>query len=428
MNSLIVSPAKDQITGTVSIPGSKSYTNRALIMASLTHGPVELVNPLFSDDTEAMIDCLQTLGLVVKTTPTKIMVNDDISSVTDGEYQLNARDSGTTIRFMLALCCVIPGVQVLQGNKRLQERPIRELVDALRQLGADIEYLKEEGHAPLRISSSHLNEGRITIPGDVSSQYITALLMISPYIGNVQIVVEGEQVSKPYIEMTIDGMRQWGVQVKNRDFTEYLISAGQQYQREHYTIEGDFSTAGYFFAIAALTESTITLQNLNPRSKQADMQLMESLEKLGSTIDRGDNSITIKGKMIPNIDIDMEDFPDQVQTMAVLCAFVPGTSVIRGVRSLRIKETERVIAVQAELKKMGISTKATHDVLTIYGGLPEAAAINTYNDHRMAMSFAIAGTKVAGMQINDPHVVAKTVPHYWQMLKEIGITISYNKV
>ncbi len=417
-------PLTQPVHATIAIPGSKSYTNRALIMAALTKGPVSIINPLFSDDTEALIECLQLLGIQVDVTSSTIVVQGDVSQVSDKEYELFARDSGTTIRFLLALLCVTPGTQILKGSKRLQERPIRDLVDGLRQLGADIEYLEQDGAPPLRIRSSSLNPGTARLKGDISSQFFSAILMIAPEVGAVTIEVEGEQISKPYIEMTIDSMRQWGIQVRNRYFERYEVPPNQHYSQTSYPVEGDFSSAGYFLAAAARTGSTITLTNLNPFSKQADRDLLDTLEELGSTVQRDDQSITITGAPIPNIDIDMEDFPDQVQTMAVLAAFAPGNTIIRGVRSLRVKETERVLALQHELKKMGISTSATHDVLTIAGGSPQGAEIDTYNDHRMAMSFAIAGLTLPGIRINNPHVVQKTFPDFWDKLQQLGVHIN----
>ena len=427
MKSYEIMPLEQPVTATVSIPGSKSYTNRALIMAALTKGEVILLNPLYSDDTEAMIECLRTLGIAIETQPDKIVVKGDISDIEDKEYELFARDSGTTIRFILALLCIVPGTKVLKGSERLNQRPIRHLVDGLRQLGAEIEYMETDGQPPLRITSSKLNSGVTKMKGDVSSQYFSALLMVAPLVGDVTIQVEGEQISKPYIDMTIDSMSYFGVSVQNKDFEKYVIRSGQHYAATEYVIEGDFSSAGYFFAIAALTGSTITIQNVNGRSKQADRDLVDTLEELGSIVKRRKNEITITGKMIPNIDIDMEDFPDQVQTVAVLAAFAKGTTIIRGVKSLRVKETERVLALQNELSKMGISTKASMNILTIYGGNPTGAAIDTYNDHRMAMSFAVAGTKLEGMSINNPEVVNKTFPEFWDTLKKLGVTISWRE-
>lgn len=413
-------PIPHPITGSVTVPGSKSYTNRALLTAALTKNSVMIEGPLVSDDTKAMISCLKTLGISLKEADDSIEVVGSIDSVADKEYNLDAHLSGITIRFLLALSCVLPGVQTLYGEIGLNKRPVRDLVDGLRQLGAHIEYLEKEGFPPVRVTSSRLNAGRVKMSGDVSSQYFSALLMIAPLIqGAMTIEVEGEQISRPYIDMTLDTMRQFGVVAENHNYKRYTVKSHQAYSSTFYKVEGDVSSASYFFAIAALTHSTITVHNLNPQSRQADMQFLEILAKMGSEIQYGDECITVRGHGVAQLDVDMEDCPDQAMTMAVLAAFAPGTTVIRGVQSLRVKETERVKAVEQELAKMGIYASSTHDTLTVHGGSPHGASIDTYGDHRMAMSFAIAGMCIPEVRINHPEVVGKTFPGFWRTLEEV---------
>lgn len=398
----------------IEIPGSKSFTNRALVMAALTKGPVTLYNPLYSEDTEAMIGALRTLGLRIETFPDRIIVCDDISVVQNKTCELFAKDSGTTMRFLLTLACLTPGIKVIRGNARLNVRPIKDLVETLRLLGAKIDYLEKEGEAPLKIHSCSLSGHEVTIDATISSQFLSALLMISPLLNGLKIHLKGELISKPYASMTIQMMQASGIDV----LPGYHIPPGQHYQAHQYTIEGDFSSAGYFFALAALTQSTITLKNLNPHSTQADRKFLDILASMGNEILRGDQGITIIGKQILPLTLDMEDCPDQVQTMAVLAAFAKGVTKISGVRSLRLKETERVQALKNELAKMGIRTEDTHDTLTIYGGDPHAGVIETYGDHRMAMAFAVAGAKLPDMKILNPEVVNKTFPTFWDKLKE----------
>ena len=255
--------------------------------------------------------------------------------------------------------------------------------------------LKKKGQAPLKIHSSALRLGsEVTIDASMSSQFFSALLMIAPLLGWLKNSSWGELISRPYVDMTIHAMHEWGVDVLLMEDGGYHIPRGQHYRENHYVIEGDFSSAGYFFAIAALTQSTITLKNLNPQSMQADRKFLNILARMGNEISMSDHGITIIGKQILPLSLDMEDCPDQVQTMAVLAAFAKGVTKISGVRSLRLKETERVEALKNELAKMGIKTEDTHDTLTIYGGDPHAAIIDTYGDHRMAMAFAVAGTKL----------------------------------
>ena len=421
MKSIRIQPLLDPIEAEVIIPGSKSYTNRALIIAAMTKNRVRIINPLISDDTRAMIKCLRTLGIRINLLDDSIEVIGSIDNIKNKTHELDVNLSGTTIRFMLPFLAIAPGIKILKGREGLNKRPIKNLVDALRQLGATIDYLNVEGHPPLRITSSVLKGGVITINGGISSQYFSALLMVAPLIGKLIIEVEGVQISKPYIDMTIDSMKNFGVSVINEDYKKYTVPDQQTYKVAEYIVEGDFSSAGYFFAIAALTKSTLTLKNLNPDSVQADRKILDILKKMGSKITYGENEITIQGKGIKVTEINMIDFPDQAQTLAVIAAFADGITKLSGIQSLRVKETERITALENELKKMGIRTSSTADTLIIYGGNPKAARINTHEDHRMAMSFAVAGTKLSGIEINDPAVVTKTFPEFWEKLNSIGI-------
>ncbi|MBI2334380.1 3-phosphoshikimate 1-carboxyvinyltransferase [Candidatus Daviesbacteria bacterium] len=389
----------------INTPGSKSYTNRALFITSMCASKVKIKNALISDDTKAMTRCLK----ILKTKRAK--------------YNLNARLSGTTIRFILALACLMPGEKIIYGEESLNKRPVKDLVESLRQLGAKIEYQNRAGYPPLKITSSILYPGTIKMKGDISSQYISALLMIAPLVGQVSIKVTGDQVSKPYIDMTIDTMEKFGVKVINNHYHQYFIPDNQSYFAKEYSVEGDFSSAGYFFAIAALTKSTITLKNLNPLSKQADVKFLKILEDMGNKIIRGKNQITIYGRGVKPVVVDMQDCPDQVQTLSVLAGFAQGKTLIKGIKSLRIKETDRVKALQNELKKMGVKTIITQNTMTIFGGNPHGAIIETYNDHRMAMAFAVAACKISGVVIKNPEVVSKTFPTFWDELRKINKTI-----
>lgn len=383
----------------LNIPGSKSYTNRSLILAALTKGEVRIDNPLFSDDTRSMIGCLQALGIKIKVLEDHILVSGDISDVKDQDFNLNVGLSGTTMRFILALSCITAGKKKIYGEEPLNKRPIKDLVEALRQLSGDIDYLGVSGFPPVLVKSSSLHPGTVNLRGDISSQYFSALLLISPMVGEIKFQVKGSQISKPYIDMTKNLVKKFG--------------------SKKYFIEADFSSAAYFFAVAALTKSRLTLKNLNLKSKQADIAFLKILKGMGNKIIYGKNQITIVGKGVAALNVDMKDCPDQVQTLAVLAAFAKGVTTISGVASLRIKETDRLAALQKELKKMDIKTAVTKDTLTIYGGNPKSARIETYGDHRMAMSFAIAGVKLPGMKIVNPDVVNKTFPYFWRELNKI---------
>lgn len=411
-----VIPLKKPVVASVNIPGSKSYTNRALILAAMTPGTVVLHHPLYSEDTEAMISCLKELGLRIECFPDRLHVHDDISVVQNKSYQLNAKDSGTTMRFLTALLCLTPGVKIIGGSSRLNERPIADLVDALRLLGAKIEYMDKEGQAPLKIhSKSSFLTPSIALDASITSQFLSAILMIAPFCNGLAVQLTGHPISEPYIDMTIQLMKDWGVDIIHKD-AQYCIPSNQKYHKEQYPIEGDYSSAGYYFAMAILTKSTITLNNLNPYSIQADKEFLKMLNEMGNPIEMHHDSVTIHGSQFLPCEIDMERCPDQVQTMAVLAAFGNGVTTISGVRSLRVKETERVQALKNELEKMGIRTEDSHDTLKIFGGAPKPAKIDTYGDHRMAMAFAVAGTKIPGVYIKNPEVVDKTFPTFWQQL------------
>lgn len=420
MSSLKIIPSKN-ISGVIDIPGSKSYTNRALIIAAITEGEVKIKNPLYSDDTKAMIKCLKDLGIKITALENEIVISGSVKDIKEKEYKLNTNLSGTTIRFILALSCVVPGIKVITGGVSLLKRPIGELAGALKDLGAKIEYMDKAGYPPLKVTSTELTVKKTRLHGDISSQFFSALLMIAPLTEGLEIDVLGKSISTPYIDMTIDLMRYYGVNVTNTDYKSYRVASNQYYLQKDYIVEGDYSSAGYFLAIAALTKSKLTLKNLPENSLQADRNFVEILKKLGSRINFRNNNLEIDGEGVKPVNVDMENCPDQAQTLAVILSFANGRSVITGIRSLRIKETERVLALQNELSKMGIKTESTIDSLTIYGGSPKHAKINTYNDHRMAMSFAIAGTVLEGIEINNPEVVTKTFPEFWQKLESIGI-------
>jgi len=420
-----ISPLSHPAKAALAMPGSKSYTNRALLLAAMTPGPVKITNPLLSDDTGAMMACLGALSVRVDQDDGFIKVSGDVSAVADGDYDLDADLSGTTMRFMLALCSVLPGRQTLHGGMRLHERPIGKLVKALRQLGANIDYLGREGYPPLLVSAPVLKSGTVILDGSESSQYLSALLMIAPLVGDLSIEVTGGLISKPYADMTIEAMKEFGVRAVNDNYEKYGVDGGQSYTCSQYDVEGDVSSASYFFAVAALTGSTLTLENMNPESLQADMGFLKILEDMGNSVTAGEQSITIEGHGVEPVNVDMQNCPDQAQTLAVLAAFAGGTTTIQGIGSLRIKETERIKALEQELAKMGIDTSSTPDSLTIHGTRqPKPAVIATYNDHRMAMAFTVAGTRLPGLVIEEPDVVGKTFPAFWEKLEAIGVGLT----
>lgn len=416
-----VTPLAPSDSLSVAVPGSKSYTLRALFLGAMTPGRVIIDNALESDDTAAAIHCLRTLGIIIKKSGSRISIMNDISVIKDTEYDLDVNQSGVTLRFLIALCCLLPGRQTIYGTTSLNERPVKPLIDALLQLGADITYLGKPGNPPILVSSSTLQGSSVSIDGSMSSQYISALLQVAPLLTHgLTLIVEGALASAPYVEMTIDIMQKFGVRVLNDHFSTLSVNHKQNYHIEHYKVEGDISSASYFFAIAALTKSTITVTHVNPDSRQADMAMLNILEKMSAQVEKSKQSITVTGHGVRPVVVDMEQCPDQVMTIAVLAAYADGETTIRGIRTLRVKETDRVMAIESELKKMGIDSKSTQDELTIYGGVPRAANIDTYHDHRIAMALSVAGTITPGIRITNPRVVEKTFPTYWLELAKLA--------
>ncbi len=428
MKSVTIIPLSHPITAAVAIPGSLSYTIRALNLAAMTEGSVTIHNPLFSDDTEAMMDALETLGIGLTRSSEKVVVEGSVNDVLESDYTIDINLSGRTARSLLGLLCIVRGTKTVICKPGFKKRPVGELVNGLRQLGAQIEYLEKEGYLPLKILSENLTPGIITMKGSISSQFFSSIMMIAPFIGEVTIQIEGDQTSKPFIDVTIETMQQFGVSVKNSLYRTYTVAADQKYTATDFIVEADAIAAGYFWGIAALTGSTINVLNLPSQSRQGDIAFADVLEKMGCTVEKKLDSIVVSGpQKLHGITVDMNSMPDSAQTLAVIAAFAKGTTTITGLDNLRIKETDRIKAPETELKKMGVQTSSSHDTLTIEGGTPHGAVIETYGDHRMAMSFAITGTKIPGVSILDAAVVSKSFPTFWEVLRTLGISLQIHE-
>ncbi len=402
------------------LPGSKSITNRALLLAALANGQSRLVAPLHSEDTFYMAQALRMLGVSVDEQP-----NGDFLVIgTGGELSAPTQtlfigNSGTTVRFLTAAACLAPtGADVvLDGVARMRERPIRDLVGALLTLGVEAECLNGGGCPPVRVRGGGLPGGACRLRGDVSSQFLTALLQVAPYARHtVQIEIVGELISKPYVDITQSVMASFGVEMVNDSYKRLSVRAGQRYAAREFAVEADASNASYFLAAAAVTGGTVTLENLGTDSIQGDVNFVDVLERMGCTVTRGPQ-ITLTGPAKLNaIEADMEAIPDTAQTLAVVCAFADGPSHLTHLASLRVKETDRVAAIAKELPKLGVRVDEGRDDWAIYpaiNGAYTGAAIDTYDDHRMAMAFAVAGLKIPGVVINNPGCVAKTFPDFW---------------
>jgi len=415
----------------VAIPGSKSDTNRALVIASLAEGKSCLQGISESDDSQLLIQALQQLGVKFQTTDNSLEVLGLGGTFEPFFGELNCGIAGTTGRFLAAISSLVPGNFILTGEGKMLERPMQELLEALKQLGCQIEYLGKPGCLPVRFHNpktlAQIQKTQIVqLKGDVSSQFFTALLLIAPTLPlGLTIEVLGHQVSKSYIDMTQSILGKFGVEMLNENYQRYTVKPNQKYLAKTYQVEGDASGCSYFWAIAAITGQAIQVTNIDPNSVQGDVKFADILEQMGCQVikDYPRKAITVKGpvscEQLKPITVNMENMPDTAQTLAVVAAFVPGKTKITGLSTLKDKETNRLLAMQTELTKMGIQVDIGPDWMIIHGGHPKAAEICTYHDHRMAMSFAVAGAKIPGIKIQNPEVINKSFPEFWTKLESL---------
>ncbi len=416
--SITVKPAKNSHPVTVEVPSSKSYLNRALIIAALTETPVRLNNVSEFDDSRAMIDGLKTLGLQITQSEDSLVVENSIFDLPETNVIIDANQSATTSRFLTALCCLVPGEQTITGHESLLSRPIEPLIVSLKLLGAEI---SRDDKNQIIIRSHKLESGSVEVDSKYSSQFLTSLLLIAPVAG---FKVKSEQIStSSYIEITKDIMHSFGVSVSTED-SEFSVQP-QQYSAAEYTIEPDYSSASYFWALAALSGRSIKVINTSKHTKQGDVKILDILEHFGAGVRLQPDGIEVLGGERNPVKADMSQLPDQAQTIAVITAFAAGESSLTGLDTLRHKETDRIDATCNELEKLGIETEPGEGSMIIYGAEPQSATVDTYMDHRMAMSFALAGSRLEeGVTINNPDVVSKTFPEYWDKLKQVGLEIS----
>jgi 3-phosphoshikimate 1-carboxyvinyltransferase len=420
-SSVTLRAVASPVSASVEIPGSKSITNRALLLAALAGGVSVLRRPLLSDDTEHMIAALQAMGSGIELTPDEDLIITGVSGKPcEPSDVLYIGLSGTSVRFLTAACVNIPanGSCVLDGVERMRQRPIQDLIDALVPLGARIESLNGTGCPPVQVYGGGLVGGKTAISGAVSSQFLSALMMSSPLASSaVEICISGRLVSRPYMLMTESVMEAFGIELTHHPDDSLTIPAPQSYKATDYAIEPDASNASYFLAAAAVSGGMVTVPGLTSTSIQGDVQFARVLEQAGCTAFYTSNGITVQGpQRLRGVDVNMTLTPDMAQTLAVVCLFADGPSTIRGIHTLRVKETDRIEAVASELRKLGAEVEAGDDYWIIDPPAKPAqtAAICTYDDHRMAMAFAVAGLRVDGLTIDDPGCVAKTFPDFWQ--------------
>ncbi|WP_424246002.1 3-phosphoshikimate 1-carboxyvinyltransferase [Elusimicrobium posterum] len=417
---IIKTPSK-QVNAKVTLGGSKSYTNRALFIAALAGGTSIIKNASLSNDTKIFLRALKKLGFEVAVSKDTVKIKG--GTILNKKAKIDAHDAGTAFRFLTALCALSQKEIILTGTERMQQRPIGQLADALNKLGANISYINKEGYPPLKINKGLLAGGEVDVDGSVSSQFISALLMLGPALKKgVTVNVKGKLVSASYIDMTLSVMKQFGAKVTNKNYKKITVCPGG-YKPAKYSVECDVSGASYFWAIGALN-GKVRVNGVNVKSAQGDIKFADILAKMGAKVTKnikGSYIEVARAKELKAVNVNMELMPDTAQTLAVLAAFAKGKTKITGLSTLRVKETDRLEALKNELAKMGVKTKTGKDFIEIYGGgAVSNAVIKTYKDHRMAMSFAVASARVAGMQIEEPEVVKKSFPDFWQKLKQMG--------
>lgn len=427
METLTLAPLK-KVRGEVTLPGSKSLSNRILLLAALAKGETRISNLLDSDDVSHMLNALQKLGV-------SYTLSDDRTQCTvqglgqrfsvSEPVELFLGNAGTAVRPLTAALCLSEGEFTITGEPRMYERPIGDLIDALAPLGTDVTYLKDAGFPPLKIQGKALAGGEVSIRGNISSQYLTALLMVAPLLSStLTIRVDGELVSKPYIDITLDTMQKFGVAVTNDNYQTFVIEGGQTYTAPgDIMVEGDASSASYFLAAAAIGGGPVRVHGTGNASVQGDAAFAKVLEQMGAKVTYSDYWIEVEGTgQLNGVDVDLNHIPDAAMTIATAALFAKGETAIRNIYNWRVKETDRLAAMATELRKVGAEVEEGEDYIRI---VPPAAltsaAIDTYNDHRMAMCFSLASFGAAEITINDPKCTSKTFPTYFDEFAKLRV-------
>lgn len=424
MESLTIDPIK-KIDGEITLPGSKSVSNRALLLASLASGNTVLTNLLDSDDIRHMLGALKLLGVQYSLNDEKTVCTVEGLSGPLGacDEELFLGNAGTAMRPLCAALCLGVGDYHLGGEPRMEERPIGDLVDALRQAGAEVEYLKNEGYPPLHIKAHGLAGGKVSIDGSVSSQFLTAFLMAAPMAReDSEIVIKGELVSKPYIDITLKMMASFGVEVVNNGYQSFQIKGGQTYTSPgQFMVEGDASSASYFLAAAAIKGGKVRVNGVGKASMQGDVLFADVLAKMGAKITWGEEFIEAEAAELQGVDMDMNHIPDAAMTIATTALFAHGTTAIRNVYNWRVKETDRLFAMATELRKVGAEVVEGEDFIEITPvETLQHAAIDTYDDHRIAMCFSLVALSDTPVTINDPGCTSKTFPEYFTEFEKVS--------
>jgi len=422
-----INPILHPLNARVSIPGSKSLTNRALLIASLADGNTMLTNALFSDDSCYLVNALKNLGFNVTLDPenTCMTIIGLGGSIPAQQADLYIGNAGTAARFLSAFLTLGNGTYTLDGDTRMRERPIGDLVNALKQLGAKIEVINNHQSSicpPIKIMASGLSGGKTKISGNISSQFLSALLLTAPYAYTpVEIEITTELNSKPYIDMTLAVMSEFGVEIDRDGYNAFFIHPTRYSPVSTYSIESDASAASYFFAAPAICGGTVCVKNISSKSNQGDIKFLDILSRMGCVVTEYDNSIEVTGtEKLIGLDVSMLDISDTAQTLAMIAPFASSPTRIRGITTSRLKETDRISATSTELRKIGVRVDEHEDGMTIYPSKEfHHAVVKTYDDHRMAMAFSLIGLRVPGIVVENPGCVSKTFPNFFSVLETL---------
>ncbi len=395
-------------------PPSKSVTQRLLVLGALASGVSRVVQPLDADDTRVMAQALRAVGIGVEQGAQAWEIRGGGGRLPSPGASVDAGSAGTAARFLTALLCLGRGRYVLDGSPRMRERPIQPLVEALRELGARIRYLGTRGSPPLEILAEGLRGGSLSVRAGTSSQYLSALLLVAPRAaGALRLAPEGEIASAPYLRLTAQVMVRFGIVLQEPAPLSFAVEP-QDFAGRELRVEGDYSSAGYFFAAAAITGGRVRVGNLHPDSAQADRGILEVLERMGCKVIAQGEGVSLSGGPLEPADFDLSGMPDAAPTLAVVALFARGRSRFTGLSTLRVKESDRVAALARELARLGAEIREGPDFLEIQPRPLQGAMIETYEDHRMAMSFALAGLRIPGVAIRNPGCVSKSFPGFWQ--------------
>jgi 3-phosphoshikimate 1-carboxyvinyltransferase len=419
---LPIDPIEAPLDVTVTLPGSKSITNRALVCAALAEGTSELTGALQADDTEAMVDGLGALGVPVERdwAHDRLVVQGTAGRPVADVALVDAQLSGTTSRFLLPVAALGEGLRRVDGAGRLRERPMGPALDALRALGAELSEVGGAGRLPVELVGGTLAGGEVAISGDVSSQFLSGLLLAGPAMRTGLVVrVTTDLVSRPYVDMTVAVMDAFGVHVERPDEHTWIVEP-QTYRATAYAVEPDASAASYCFAAAAILGGRVTVEGLGTPSLQGDLDFVDLLARMGADVERQAERTTVRrAGPLGGIDADLSQISDTAQTLAVVATVAETATEVTGIGFIRGKETDRIRAVVTELQRAGIVADERADGFTVHPGAAQPATIHTYDDHRMAMSFALLGLRWPGIRIADPGCVTKTFPGYWALLDEL---------